>query len=278
VDSSTCLDPCEAATKGITVVPMRLSIDGEDFRDLVDISPTQVYRQLRQGRRATTSSPSVGDYVAAFDCEPGAVLCLTVSSRISSMHESASNAARIARRSEVEVVDSRTAAGGLRLLAEAAARLAEDGMTLEALAQRSRELANGSRMAGMLESVEYLARSGRVPQIASWGGSVLRLRPVVRFQDGEGSLAAVARTSRGGLRRLLRLIGEDAERTGGTNAGMRIAGTIFHGDAEALARELLKGAQAELQDARFDVSEFTPAMGVHTGPGVVGYALLGEPA
>jgi fatty acid-binding protein DegV len=129
----------------------------------------------------------------------------------------------------------------------------------------------------MLESVDYLARSGRVPQIASWGGSVLKLRPVVRFRDGEGSLASVVRSSRAGLRRLLDMIRDDAARAGGDNEGARVVCTVFHGDALELAEELRHAAMAELQEARFTLSEFTPAMGVHTGPGVVGYALLVEP-
>jgi DegV family protein with EDD domain len=273
VDSSTCLDPCLAAERGIAVVPMRLSLAGKDYRDLVDVSPAQVYRLLREGCSATTGSPSIGDYVAAFERSRGPVLCLTVSARISSMHDAAANAAEAARADEIEVVDSGTAAGGLRLLAQAAARLAAQGLTLPELTWRVKRLAKGARMAGMLESVEYLSRSGRVPQIASWGGNVLRLRPVVRFQDGKGGLAGVARSHRGGLRRLRAMLREDAAR-----AGDAIAGTIFHGDAEDLARELKQAAQADLPQARFDLSEFTPAMGVHTGPGVVGYALLMEVA
>ena len=78
VATSTCLTLEQAQELGITLVPLRLSVNGQDYRDMIDISPAEVYQLLRRRVIPTTASPSLGDYMAAFEAEPGPVLCLTV--------------------------------------------------------------------------------------------------------------------------------------------------------------------------------------------------------
>ena len=75
--TSTCLDPDHAARLGITLVPLHVVIDGRQVRDLFDIAPADVYRQLRRGVALTTAAPSPGEYLEAFESQPGPVLCLT---------------------------------------------------------------------------------------------------------------------------------------------------------------------------------------------------------
>jgi DegV family protein with EDD domain len=279
VATSTCLTFEQAGELGITLVPLRIGIDGHDHRDMIDIGPAEVYRLLRRRVIPTTASPAVGDYLAAFEAASGPVLCLTVGSRISAMD----NAARVAAEElaegvgPIEVLETGTAAGGLRLVALAAARLAATGLPLDELVRRVRTIAGRVEMVGMLETVEFLARSGRVPEIAHWGSSVLRVRPVVRFQDGHGSLVALVRSPLKGVAEMEKGVREGARRQGAGLAGEGLVCTVFHGDALGLAEELHGRLSSGLPCAALSISEMTAAMGVHVGPGVVGQALYVEP-
>lgn len=274
VDSSTCLDPTAAHELGITVVPMRIAIDGRGFRDQVEITPEEFYRSLRSNGNGvhTTSSPSVGDYAKAFESAPGDVLCLTVASRLSSMTQSAAVAAGMVEQKRIKVLDSGTAAGGLRLLALRAAAGLRAGRSLDEVTRDIEELSPRVRMFGMLDSIDYLARSGRVPQVASWTAGKLGVKPVIELSGGRGSLVTLVRSPRAGRRALLQALVKRARKDGAGRNGEGVHVTVFHADALPEAEELLAALRERLPAAEMSISHFTPAMGVHTGPGVLGHA------
>lgn len=277
VATSICLDLDHARRLGITLVPLRIVVDGRDYRDMYDIAPAEVYRLLRQKIVPTTASPSLGDYLEAFQAAPGPVLCLTVGSQVSAMDQAARLAAEESGSGPVEVVETGTAAGGLRLVALAAARMAAEGTELQELCRRVRAICERVEMVGVLETVEFLARSGRVPDVAHWGSSMLGVRPVIRFRGGRGSLVTLVRSAEKGAAELYRLVRAGAERQGCGPGGERLVCTVFHGDGLSLAVELYRRLQADFTRADLSLSEMTPAMAVHVGPGVVGMALYVEP-
>ncbi len=254
---------------------MHLVIAGKSYRDLEELTPTQFYRSLRQDGSGphSTSAPSAGEYLSAFQTAPGDVLCLTVATEISGMHQAAAVAAGMVDDRRVMVIDTRTAAGGLRLLALRAAALAARGAGLDQVAGEVSRLAPRIRMYGVLDTVEHLARSGRVPQVASWGQSLLGVKPVIRFQAGRGSLVTLVRGSRAVQRALLRVLTTGVRKDGPG----RLHATVFHADLEADAQALLEAIRETVPDADISISEFTPAMGVHTGPGLIGHAFYVEP-
>jgi DegV family protein with EDD domain len=275
--TSACLDPGQALELGITLVPLHVTVDGRELRDVEEISPREVVRLARSGAVLRTSSPSPGDYTAAFEAEPGPVLCLGEASGVTAISSAARVAAQMVGDGRVEVVDTGTAAGGLRLLALEAARLAQLGVGLAELRERVSVLASRVEVVGMLETVEFLVRSGRIPEIAHWGASLLRVRPVVRFQPPSGSLVALARSQLKGVRELHGAAVRDAEKQRGGPCGEGAHCSVFHGDAPELAGELEEQLRRTLPRAEVSVSEVTAAMIVHTGPGLVGYALYVDP-
>ncbi len=278
VATSTCLDLEQARELGVTLVPLRISVDGHDYRDIYDITPAEVYQLLRRKIIPTTASPSLGDYLQAFDAEPGPVLCLTVGSQISAMDQVARLAAESAKNGPIEVVETGTAAGGLRLVTLAVAKQAAEGAPLEELARRARAVSSRIQMIGMLETLEFLARSGRIPEVTHWANSVLRVRPIIRYLGGRsGSLAALVRSPAKGIAEMHRIVREDAAKQGAGPCGEGLVCTVFHGDALELARQLHDRLHRDLPRADLSISEMTPAMGVHVGPGMVGEALYVDP-
>lgn len=263
----------------MTLVPLRVSVDGHDYRDLEEISTAEVYRLLRQKVAVRTASPGPGEFAKAYTAAAGPVLVLTEGAGISGINNAAHIAAEMVDGRRIRIVDTGTAAGGLRLLVEEAARLAAGGASLEEVAARVEAVAPRVEVAGMLESVEYLARSGRVPEVAHWGTSLLRVRLVVRFKrGGNGSLASLARSRLRGVRELHSIAMRDARRQGSGPCGEGVMCSVFHGDAPELAQELLDLLRRDMPSADLSMSEVTAAMVVHTGPGLVGHALYVDPS
>jgi fatty acid kinase fatty acid binding subunit len=273
VDSSSGLDPGQALALGIKVVPLRVTVGGADLRDVFDVSPAEVYRAIREGTPCTTAAPTVGEYVSAFDAAGGPVVCLAVGSRLSTLHQTAVVAAEQCSNRQVEVVDTGTAASAVGLLATNAARAAAEGLRGDEVAARVRRLAASSEMTAMVASVDHLARTGRVPDIASWGASVLQVKPLVRFRGGSASLYRLVRTARVGVREL-RVLARDHAFGAGEPAGRGAMLNVFHAAAEDTAELLFTALREDLPEAEASLSEATAAMGVHLGPGVVGFAIL----
>jgi len=271
--SSTCLDPSIAADKGVIVVPLHVVIDGKDYRDFNDITPAEVYRALLAGASVTTSSSTVGEFVEAYRQARGPVICLTEAPDLSTMPQAAALATELIEDRQVMVLPTRTAAGGLRLLALAAARMATDGADLDAITDRIRRLDRKVCVFGALDTLKFLARSGRVPQVASWVTSSLRMGPVIRFIDGKGSLVRMVRSADARTGAVEQLALRYAQGSGADPDGAGVVGTVFHAQAATRAEDLLSSLHRRLPAADLDMSEFTPAMGAHTGPGVVGVAI-----
>ncbi|HEX4211779.1 MAG TPA: DegV family protein [Candidatus Dormibacteraeota bacterium] len=276
-DSSTCIEPELAERLGIDLVSLHVHLNGRDLLDLKDVRPGEVYRALRDGAEITTSAASVGDYLESFQRLPGPVFCPTMAASMTSMYEAATLAARLAEDAEIRVLDTGTAAGGLRLIALASADMARRGLGLDEIEAAASEIGRRIEVVGMLDTIDYLARSGRVPQVAAWGSSVLKVRPVVRFASGSGNLLTLVRGNGWALRELEKLVRDSARRQSAGASGEGLVCTVFHADATELAGELQARLEQRLPQAKLTVSEFTPAMGVHTGPGLVGYALYVEP-
>ena len=119
----------------------------------------------------------------------------------------------------------------------------------------------------MLDTLSYLARSGRVPRVAAWAAGMLQVKPIVRFSASDIKLVARTRTRARALDRMLELLAE-------ATAGRATHLAVHHANAPADAEYLLRQAQQHVNLAESYVTEFTQVMGVHTGPGLVGPRLV----
>lgn len=246
------------------MVPIYLSLGGRSLADEAD--PGRFYERLRREPGvATTSSPPPGDFVEAFERAPAdEVVCVTVASTVSALHQTATVAAGMTGK-RVEVVDSGTASMAEGFVAMEAARAATSGASLEGVVDRARAVSEAVRLVAAIDTFEHLRRSGRVGWIASSAGTMLRIKPVFRVRGGRIESVGRPRTRRRALDRLV----ADARRDIG---GRPVHLAAVHADAEREARDLLERVAAGSTVVEAHVAGFTAAMGIHTGPGVVGLA------
>lgn len=164
-DTAAALGPELAAEWGVRLVPLTIVAGGRPYRDVDVDLPTLLTGSTG---RITTAGPPPGDFLRALT-DPGeadAAVIVTVAGSLSSTYAAAVVAAGAAGL-PVEVVDSRTAAGGQALVALAAARAAGSGAGLGEVAAAAREAVPRVRLVGCLPTLDGLVRSGRVPGLAA---------------------------------------------------------------------------------------------------------------
>jgi DegV family protein with EDD domain len=293
-DSSATVPPDLVQELDIRVVPIWLALDGHAFRDGVDITAAEVYRWLRKSKRLpssairslpTTSAPSVGDFLrvyAAAAQEASGIVSIHLSPSLSATYNSAFTASQLVDGPDgrpfrsIRVVNCHTAAMGQGFVVLAAARAAAAGADLEAVAARAQKVAARVNLLATIGTLEYLHRGGRIGGAATLLGTMLQIKPVLYVADGHVDVFARPRTLTKALRVMLQ---EMAERVNGDGRGARpLHVAILHADEPEKAEVLRQQVVEQFDCAELYVTELTPVMGAHTGPGVLGVAFYSEEA
>jgi DegV family protein with EDD domain len=270
VDSGAALE--ERIDGGLAVVPMHVVVGDATLDDRAD---GEVYVRLRRGEQATTSTPSPGDYLTVFERLSGrfdAIICLTMPARWSGTFASATVAAEMYRdnpsATRLDIVETPTAAVAYGLVARIAEALCEAGADRDAVLSRVQHACREVRMYGALKTLEYVARSGRVPALVAGVSDALHVRPVFEMHGGGTGRVGLARTESGVLRALERVARERLE------PGRPHWLMLFHADAGDTAGRLRERLLVACDVDRDETVALSPVIGVHTGPGAVGFAAL----
>ena len=279
VDSAASLPEDAARRHQLDIVPMLLHVGDKTYRDGVDLTPSELYRMMREpSTPPTTSAPSPASYLEAFrraSERAEAVLCLTVASQFSASFDSATAASREIEDelggTRVQVLDTGTAAGGQGLVALEALRAAEQGADLDATVEAARYVMLRVRLLALLDTLHYLWRSGRAPGVAHVGTSLLRIKPIFELSQGTTRTVARPRTYLRARGRLLALMRQRVE-PGALHA------TVMHADAAEPAEDLRRRIDEQIPCEELFVSEFTSVMGAHIGPGLLGVAFWSRPS
>ncbi len=270
-DSSQYLPPETIAEKGIGVVSLYVSVDGEQEAESQVTDYDDFYRRLRHSSGgATTSQPSLGDFIDVWQplLDAGRdIVSVHISSAISGTYEAANQARqRLVEEGKggerVHLYDSEMACGatGLCVLAAHAAVEAGGGPA-EALA-RAKEVRDTLRMWFAVDTLEYLRKGGRIGGASAWIGGALKIKPILTI-DREIVPVERVRTRSRSLERLRGYARQLHE--SGADAWV-VQHIQDHETAEALAadcREIFGCGPAF-------ISEIGPVIGAHVGPGLLG--------
>ena len=252
---------------GWRIVPLYVRFGTESYRDYVDIGAAEFYERLRSAKELpTTSQPTPADFLAAYEELAGyeRVLSLQLSSKLSGTFGSATRAASDAGE-RVRVFDTGTASAAIAMLALAIQRRLERGTTDEEVDELVARFKRDLGLVFTLDTLEYLARGGRIGRAAGWAGQLLHIKPILTLAEGE--VLPVKRVR--GNRKAVQEFANALEAGTRDVPGLRVG--IAHADApermaalEKLVRDLRP--QAELEIA----TTLGPVLGTHAGPGTVG--------
>jgi DegV family protein with EDD domain len=250
------------------IVPLYVRFGDESYRDYVDLSPGEFYGRLRAGAAATTSQPTPGDFLAVYEDLAGfeRIYSLHLSARVSGTFESAERAAQEVGGDRVRVVDTTSASLGIALLALAIQRRLErgtDDAEVEALIESFRR---DLHLLFTVDTLEYLARGGRIGRAQAWAGELLSIKPILTIAGGE--VVPIKRVR--GSRKAFLEFAEAFEASTEDRPSLRVA--IVAADApdriEAL-RELVARVRPSAQIEA--AGSLGPVVGAHAGPGAVGF-------
>jgi len=274
VTDSTAGLPAELiAELGIRVVPIPLIQEGQTFLDGVDITPTEVYRRLRAGDAGfSTSAPSVPEFLRYYQAaarEASGVLSIHMSPELSHTYDVALAASKQVEGVPTVVFNCNTAAIGQGFVALEAARAAAGGATLGEVVRRAEEVAAKIQFLFTLDTFDYLRKSGRMGGAAALLGNMLQIRPVLYMPRGTVEVFARPRTKPRAIEVILQQMAEEPP-----DRPMHAA--IAHADVQEEAEELRRTVSERFDCAELLVTEFTPVVGAHTGPGLIGIAFFTE--
>jgi DegV family protein with EDD domain len=274
VTDSTATVPSDLAQAlDIRIVPVLLVLGNQTFRDGVDITPGDVYRWLRTSKQIpTTAAPSIGDFVRIYASaaqEASGVVSIHMSPDLSATYNVALMASQLVDGAPIRVVNCHTAAMGQGFATLEAARVASAGATLDEVVSRLEEVAAKVNLFLTLDTFEYLHRGGRIGRAAALVGTLLQIKPLLCLDDGHVGALAKPRTRPKAIRLLVRRMAEQV-------GDRPLHAAVFHADAPAEAEDLRQRLADQFDCVELYVTEFTPVMGAHTGPGLLGVAFYGE--
>jgi DegV family protein with EDD domain len=259
----------------ISVVPLEIHHEAQVYKDGIDITPSEFYDLQRVAKiLPTTSAPQPGAFAEAFSRAAKTadeIICLTLSSQLSATYSAAITAREAVVGSlanvRIEVIDSLCAGTAQGLVALAAARMANQGATTDALLLNIAHWRSTVRLYGYLQSLYYVWRGGRVPRALMWMGKLLDVKPVLQLSEGKIGMVARPRTERRAMDRVVALATLAA-----ANERTQIA--VMHAAAPEQAGVLAQRLRSELAPDELFITEFTPVIGAHTGPGLVGCSVF----
>ena len=269
-DSTADLPEELRAPLGITMVPLNVHIGGVSFRDQVELSTDEFMRRLADtADLPSTSQPSSGAFEEVFRGlarDHDEIVCVLISSRLSGTVQSAQIAAdAVSDTINVEVVDSLTASLGCGFQVLQAHRLAEQGLDAADIATRLRGQTANYHIVFFVETLDHLRRGGRIGKAASLVGSMLKLKPLLRVDEGQVVPFERTRTRKRAIEALV----EFAENLPEIE---RIA--VLHNttpdDAEHVYQRVRGLARTE---SEVPIAKFGPVLGTHVGPGTLGLAI-----
>jgi DegV family protein with EDD domain len=256
---------------GVSVVPIPLIVGEEQVREN-DLPLAQLFERMDNGAEARTAAPSPGEFQAAFraaqDSGAPAAVCLVLASRYSATHQSAV----LAQESwngemPVTVLDTGAIAAVHGFAVEAAAISALEECSVDDIVRAARRVAAQSALVGVLDSVRFAVRSGRVPAFVGTAADFLRIKPVISFSAGKPRLVGRVRTLEQGIAKI-------ANRAASQLGPHECRIVVMHAAAENAATALLAEADRRINVSDAAVVEIPAVMAVHTGPGFV--ALAGQ--
>ncbi|HEX3242003.1 MAG TPA: DegV family protein [Solirubrobacterales bacterium] len=272
VCDSTCYLPSEMiAARGIEVISLYVSIDGDERPEAEITDYNAFYEQLRASQgAATTSQPSIGDFVEVYEplLDSGReIASIHISAGISGTFEAAGQArdrliAEDKGGERIHLFDSRSACGGMGLCAVAASAAAAGGADAEAAIARARQAREELKMWFAIDTLEYLRRGGRIGGARAWIGSALKIKPILTLEDEITPIERVRTRSRS-IERLREYARERHE--SGADAWV----VQYIQDREA-ADTLADDCREIFGCEPAFISEVGPVIGAHAGPGLLG--------
>ena len=263
-----------AAHYEIYQVPITVNFGAESYEAVYAINDADTFRRIDQeGKLPTTAAPTPGNFEVAFkrafDGGAEEILCLCVSSQVSTTYQSALAAAGSFVGRSISVVDSCTLSMGLGYMALEAADAAGQGAKINEIIPMISDLRRRTHLFTALSTLKYLVMGGRVSNIAGSVASMLNIKPILTIRDGKLELLERVRTQKKSWERVIEL---SALAIGDQQVEKMC---ILHVNAMYMATQFESELRLRMECPREILfAEVTPGLSVHSGAGMVGIVFV----
>ncbi|MCR4923181.1 MAG: DegV family protein [Lachnospiraceae bacterium] len=273
-DSASDILPNEAKEMGISVIPLTLNWDGNDYKDAIDMDHEEFFKKLESSESIpVTSQVSPMTFIESFGellKDNDKLIMIALSSKLSGTYQSACIAAE-EYPGKVFVIDSLSATVGQRLLVIKAINYLKEGLSIEETVNNLKEDRYRIRIIAKLDTLKYLKKGGRISATAAFAGEMLSIKPVITVTDGAIALVGKARGSKNADNLLRKTIAE----VGGVDFSNPCA-LVYSGLSDDQLQQYIEGSRDIWQDKidKFSISTIGAVIGTHIGPGAIGAAFF----
>jgi DegV family protein with EDD domain len=261
----------------VTLIPLKVNIDDNEFEDQVTIQPSEVYDYIREGRQPKTSQPSQLAFQKAFvevakSNQPGIYIAFT--SELSGTYQTAVMVYEQVKEEypdlDLTIIDTKGASLGVGLIVMEAARMTKQKASKEEIVNQVRFRSTHMEHLFTVEDLDYLAKGGRLSKASAFLGGLLNIKPLLNMEDGKLVPIEKIRGKRKLLNRMIELI-----KLRGSNFEGQIIG-VSHADDLKTANEMKEKILQELHPQEVIITSVGAVIGSHTGPGTIAIFFLNK--
>lgn len=268
-DSSSDIPKKYIEQLGIHVVPLYIHYQDKEYRDGIDIESSQIYAMQKEQKAVFASSaPSPHDFLDLYkrllkDYEK--IFSIHISSKLSAVLKAANIAKDFLNgKDRIEVYDSCLGSMGTGFLAIAAAKAILKEYVQDQVLDCLDYLKKNIKLIGTINTLEYLKRSGRAPELANIFTSITKIKPILGIQDGIVKMMGISVTRKGSLHEITKRAIHQF------SSEKWVLASIIHSLSLEEAKTIMHRLQQKLNMVESIITECTPVVGAHTGPGLIG--------
>lgn len=264
-DTASLFSREEGRAKGITIVPACVICDGHVYKDYEEITCEGFMDLVNSGSVPTTSQPAIGDLIDTFEGEQEEILGLFIGDGLSGGYQNAVGAKNsMDEHAHVRILDTKTLAGAEHYLVEKAARLRDDGLTMDEIEKELMVSIEHSASFVIPADFEFLKRSGRLTPIAAKVSSMIKIVPVMTQTENMKKITLL--TIKRSWKKAAAAILDQFEKIG-VNEEYVIF--ICHGGDEKAAQMVMEKVKERFGKVELVYKSLSPTMMTHGGPGCV---------
>ena len=272
-DSVACLPQKVINEYGIHIIPVRITVGGKVYRDTNEDLPLELVHEFQNMPKVDTTPWPPEFYAQAYkelSHKANNIVHVVCFSQFTSTISLAKTGAEMAQEAipqlKVEVLDSATATMAQGFITLAAARAATGGKDIDEVIEAASIVKSKVNSIFALDTLRYLARTGRINKLAAWASSLLNVKPIVGLSQGKEHPLALARSKSQSIKSLIKLMHESVS----SAEPLHVA--IMEVERPQEAEELSSIIREQFQPAEFYLVQFSPVMQVVAGSGLLGVA------
>lgn len=268
-DSTSYIDRSERQENNIFMIPLNVIFGSDSYREEIEMKTSDFYNKMRSIEELPkTSQPAVGEFVELYEQlgkEYNEIVVITLSSGISGTYQSALSAVDLAENVKVHVFDSEISCAAQGFYVLEASKMAQSGKSGEEIINRLNDIKRkGIKAYFMVDDLTNLKLGGRLSGAQAFFGGLLKIKPVLTFEDKVIQPFEKIRTRKKAIGRLFEIFDNDAK------SGEDIHAAVIHANRPDDAAEMKKELESKYGNATVDISYFGPVIGTHLGEGAIG--------